>query len=563
MIEILSILIAAVISVLLFSRIGFGAVLGYLVAGVIIGPSVLELVTDPENIRHVGEFGVVFLLFMIGIEIKPQRLWLMRRAVFGLGGAQVLITGILITLVAFYAFGQPSSTAIIVGFGLALSSTAFAVQAMAEKNQLNTNWGRNSFAILLLQDLAVVPLLVLVPLLAAGSINLTASMGLAVLESAAIFVGVLLVGHYAITPALRLIASSKSSEVFTATALLLVLGFAWVMELAGLSMAMGAFVAGILLSESEFRHQIEADIDPFRGLLLGLFFMSVGMSVDLSVVFKNISLVFVGTIALLTFKTLIIFIITKIGKLNTGEAVRSAFLLSQAGEFGFVLFSLADLHQILPDGFSEPLISIIVLSMALTPGMIFLGETIAKRLSDKQTVAHTGIGDVKEDVVLIAGYGRVGQTVGKMLDLLGQKWVAVDLNVDKITNGRAKGHKIYYGDISQEKVLHALSSIQTKLIILTVDGIRATEKTIRAIKHLHPDMPIVVRAHDLKIGAKLETMGAIQVVPEVVETSFRLGASAIQLMGYDEHEIRQTIDNMRDDNYAAVWDVTESSTSSK
>ncbi len=557
MIEILSILIAAVISVLLFSRIGFGAVLGYLVAGVIIGPSVLELVIDPENIRHVGEFGVVFLLFMIGIEIKPQRLWLMRRAVFGLGGAQVLITGILITLVAFYIFEQPSSTAIIVGFGLALSSTAFAVQAMAEKNQLNTNWGRNSFAILLLQDLAVVPLLVLVPLLAAGSINLTASMGLAALEAAGIFVGVLLAGHYAITPALRLIASSKSSEVFTAMALLLVLGFAWVMELAGLSMAMGAFVAGILLSESEFRHQIEADIEPFRGLLLGLFFMSVGMSVDLSVVFKNVSLVLAGTVALLLFKTLLIFAITKIGKLNTAEALRSAFLLSQAGEFGFVLFSLADQHEILPNGFSEPLISIIVLSMAVTPGMIFLGETIAKRFSDKQNMAQTEIGEIKEDVVLIAGYGRVGQTVGKMLDLLGQKWVAVDLNVDKITNGRAKGHKIYYGDISQEKVLHALSSIQTKLIILTVDGIRATEKSIRAIKHLHPNMPIVVRSHDLKTGAKLEAMGAAQVVPEVVETSIRLGASAIQTIGYDEQEIRQAIDSMRDDNYAAVWAEAE------
>jgi len=557
MVEILSILIAAVISVLLFSRIGFGAVLGYLFAGVIIGPSLLGLVTDAENIRHVGEFGVVFLLFMIGIEIKPQRLWLMRRMVFGIGGAQVFLTGAIITVVAIYGFDLPSSAAIIVGFGLALSSTAFAVQAMAEKNQLITNWGRTSFAVLLLQDLAVVPLLVLVPLLAAGSINLTASMGQAALESFAIFGTVLIVGRFAISPALRLIASSRSKEVFAATALLLVLGFSWVMEIAGLSMAMGAFVAGILLSESEFRHQIEADIEPFRGLLLGLFFMSVGMSVDLSAVMANLTLVFTGTAALLLFKTLLIFWIVRLGGLNTAEAIRSAFLLSQAGEFGFVLFALADTHNVLPDGFSEPLISIIVLSMAITPGMIFVGELIAKRISSGASPLSLDSSEGRDEVVLIAGYGRVGQTVGKMLDILEQKWVAIDLNVDRITNGRAKGHEIYFGDISQEKVLHALSTINPKLIILTVDGVRSTEKSIRAIKHLLPTVPIVVRSHDLKVGEKLKVMGAAHVVPEVVETSIRLGASAMQAMGYEEPEVRHAIDTMRDDDYGKVRSLDE------
>ena len=552
MVEILSILVAAVISVLLFSRIGFGAVLGYLVAGVIIGPSLLGLVTDAENIRHVGEFGVVFLLFMIGIEIKPQRLWLMRRMVFGVGGAQVFLTGAIITIVAIYGFDLPASAAIIVGFGLALSSTAFAVQAMAEKNQLITNWGRTSFAVLLLQDLAVVPLLVLVPLLAAGSINLTASMGLAALESFAIFGTVLIVGRFAISPALRLIASSRSKEVFAATALLLVLGFAWIMELAGLSMAMGAFVAGILLSESEFRHQIEADIEPFRGLLLGLFFMSVGMSVDLSAVMTNLTLVFTGTAALLLFKTILIFGIVRAGGLNTAEAIRSAFLLSQAGEFGFVLFALADTHNVLPDGFSEPLISIIVLSMAITPGMIFVGESIAKRISSNSSLPSLDSSEARDEVVLIAGYGRVGQTVGKMLDILEQKWIAIDLNVDRITNGRAKGHEIYYGDISQEAVLHAVSALNPKMIVLTVDGIHAAEKSIRAIKHLLPTIPIVVRSHDLKVGEKLKLMGATHVVPEVVETSFRLGASAMQAMGYEEKEVRHAINVMRDDNYGKV-----------
>jgi len=557
MIEILSILFAAVLAVLLFNRIGFGAVLGYLVAGVIIGPGVLQIVTDAENIRHVGEFGVVFLLFLIGIEIKPQRLWVMRRSVFGLGGTQVLVTGAILGACAHFFFGLTTSTSIIVGFGLALSSTAFAVQAMAEKNQLITNWGRTSFSILLLQDLAVVPLMVLVPLLAADTFDLTASMGLAVLESIAIFFAVLLIGKYAINPALRLIASSKNKEAFAAMALLLVLGFASIMEVAGLSMAMGAFVAGILLSESEYRHQIEADIDPFRGLLLGLFFMSVGMSIDLDVVADNISLVFIGTFALIALKAMIIFVIVRVGKLDLGDSLRSSFLLCQSGEFGFVLFSLADGHNLIPDGFLEPLISVIVLSMAITPGMIMVSERLAKTFSSHEKMNETCKPTEEEHAVIIAGYGRVGQTIGKMLDLLERKWVAVDLNVAKINTGRSEGKKVYYGDVAQEKVLHAIGASKAKLIILTVDNVQATEKSIRAIRMHYPNLPIVVRAHDLEIADKFKALGATYVVPEVVESSIRLGLSATEAMGVDGKEMRAMLDELRADDYAEMKQMLE------
>jgi len=556
MIEILSILFAAVVAVLLFSRIGFGAVLGYLVAGVIIGPSALGLVTDPENIRHVGEFGVVFLLFLIGIEIKPQRLWVMRKMVFGLGGAQVLLSGLVIGVCVHFFLGLETPTSIIVGLGLALSSTAFGIQAMADKNQLITNWGRHSFSVLLLQDLAVVPLLVLVPILAADTFNLTASMGLAVLESVCIFLAVLLIGKFAINPVLRLIAKSGSKEVFAAMALLLVLGFATIMEVAGLSMAMGAFVAGILLSESEYRHQIEADIEPFRGLLLGLFFMSVGMSINLTVVVDNLGLVFIGTFILISIKAAIIFVIMRVGKLEVSESLRSAFLLCQSGEFGFVLFSLADIHGIIPDGFLEPLVSVVVLSMAVTPGLIIVSENLAKKVSKPEKIndGHAHIPD--EGTIIIAGYGRVGQTIGKMLNLMERPWVAVDLNVDKITNGRAQGNKIYYGDVSQEKVLHAVGAAKAKLAILTVDNVQATEKSIRAIKHHYPDLPIVVRAHDLKIGSKFSALGASYVVPEVVESSIRLGLAATDAMGIEEFEMDGILDTMRADNYAEMKEIS-------
>ncbi|MCK5167917.1 MAG: cation:proton antiporter, partial [Rhodospirillaceae bacterium] len=277
MVEILSLLVAAVAAVLLFNRLGLGSVLGYLAAGAVVGPAGFALVNDPDNMRHIGELGVVFLLFLIGIEIKPKRLWVMRRMVFGFGGAQVLLTGLVLAAIAYFVFGINYAQSFIVGFGLALSSTAFGLQILSDENQMSSRWGRSSFAILLLQDLAVVPLMVIIPILAIGSMNLSESMGLAVLESAAIFLAVLVIGHYAVNPLLHAIARSRNSDAFVAAALLLVLGFAWTMEQIGLSMAMGAFIAGVMLAESQYRHQIEADVLPFRGLLLGLFFMSVGM----------------------------------------------------------------------------------------------------------------------------------------------------------------------------------------------------------------------------------------------------------------------------------------------
>ncbi|WP_417451391.1 monovalent cation:proton antiporter-2 (CPA2) family protein, partial [Kordiimonas sp.] len=306
LIEILALMAVAVLSATIFARLGFGAILGYLVGGMLIGPWGLGLIHDPTQIAHLGEFGVVFLLFLIGIELKPARLWVMRRQVFGLGSAQLLLTGAVLSFIAYAALPLEPATAALVGLGLALSSTAFGIQLLAAKNQLSSQWGRAGFSILLLQDLAVVPLLALVPLLAKGEATVGASLGLAILETMAILAGVVIAGRLAINPLFRMVAANKTPEVFTGFALLLVLGFGWFMESIGLSMAMGAFIAGLLMSESEFRHQVEVDIMPFRGLLLGLFFMAVGMGINFGALATQTWLILAMLAGLLTVKAVII-----------------------------------------------------------------------------------------------------------------------------------------------------------------------------------------------------------------------------------------------------------------
>ncbi len=534
MVEILAMLAAAVIAVLLFNRLGLGTIIGYLAAGAAIGPSGLQLVTDPDDIRHVGEFGVVFLLFMIGIEIKPRRLWVMRKVLLGLGGAQVLLTGLAFSLIARMVVDLPWATAGVIGFGLALSSTAFAVQIMSDKGQLSTQWGRASFSILLMQDLAVVPLVALVPLIASGGFDLSESVGLAVLESLAILAGVLAVGRFATGPALKLIARERSEEAFAAAALLLVLGTAWLMDVAGLSMAMGAFVAGTLMAENEYRHQIVADIEPFRGLLLGLFFLSVGMAIDPNAIIGHLSLVVGGTLALLGLKTLIVFVIARLARLDTGGSIRAAFLLSQAGEFGFVLFTLADNDGILPDGWLEPLVSIAILSMALTPLMTRLGGWLADRLGSHPTSEEAARAEAGP--VVIVGFGRGGAMVGRMLGSVEVPWVGVDRDVDRVTAGRAAGHRIFFGDSTREDLLRAVGVPRARLVVVTLDDTEAAAKVVRAVYRLRADLPILARAKDSATADLFRQLGATQAVPETLEASIRLGRIALDTLGVRARE---------------------------
>lgn len=557
MVEILSLLAAAVASVLLFNRLGLGSVLGYLVAGALVGPAGFALVQNPDNMRHIGEFGVVFLLFIIGIEIKPQRLWVMRRPVFGFGGTQVMITGLVLAGIVNFTVDVTYAQSFIVGFGLALSSTAFGLQILADENQLTARWGRSSFAVLLFQDLAVVPLMVLIPILAAGSMNLSQSMGLAVLEAAAIFVAVLVVGRYAVNPLLRAIARCKNADALVAAALLLVLGFAWAMEQIGLSMAMGAFIAGVLLADSEYRHQVEADVLPFRGLLLGLFFMSIGMTLDPTTLAANWQVVLGGAVAMLMVKTALIVCLAPMAKLSLVEALRSGFLLSQAGEFGFVLFSLAGSQGLLNADLIEPLLSMIVLSMAATPVMVRIGNALAERYgkADADVVAS----EVTEEprAVLIAGFGRVGKTIASLLEATNIPCIAIDKNADSVTQGRREGYQVFFGDASRPDVLRAVGAKHARLMVVTLDDPEVAVRLIRTMNHLYPDVPLRARSHNWNVADRFESLGIAHSIPDTVESSLRLGAITLEAAGVSEEDRHALFENLSAENYAKMrtWET--------
>ena len=552
MVEILSLLAAAVLAVVISTRLGLGSVLGYLAAGALIGPFGLGLISDAENMRHIGEFGVVFLLFMIGIEMKPQRLLVMRHLVFGLGGLQVVLSGIALAALAHWALALSYQTALVVGFGLALSSTAFGVQLLSDRNELTSHYGRNSFAILLFQDLAVVPLLVLLPLLALSEITVTASMGLAVLQAVAIIAGVLLIGRFAIGPVMHVIAKAGNNDTFVAMALLLVLGFAWGKEYVGLSLAMGAFIAGVLLADSQYRHQIEADMLPFRGLLLGLFFMSVGMSLNPVPVLENAGLVLGGTALLLVLKAVMIIGLSRLWGMPLDVGIRSGFLLSQAGEFGFVLFTLAAVHGVLPDEMLDPLIAVIVLSMAATPLMVWVGNRLALRVN---TIAPDAVHiDVaaSERPVLIAGFGRVGETVANMLSAADVPYVAIDADADCVNAARRRGYHVVFGVASRPEILRTVGAEHARLIVVTLDDPKAAEGMVRAARRLYPHVPVHVRARDWEVADTLTEIGAEHAMPEVVEASLRLGAAALEAAGVDEDRRRALFEDLSAENYAKM-----------
>lgn len=552
MVEILCLLAAAVVAVLISTRLGLGSQLGYLAAGAVIGPFGIGLITEAENLRHIGEFGVVFLLFMIGIEMKPQRLWIMRRLVFGLGGLQVMTTGAVLAAGAHLIFGLDIIISTVTGFGLALSSTAFGVQMLSERNELTSHHGRNSFAVLLFQDLAVVPLIVLLPLISIGEAEVTTSMGLAIIQAAAIILCVVLAGRYAIGPVMHAIARIGNSDTFVAMALLVVLGFAWVMNQVGLSLALGAFMAGVMLAESEYRHQIEADILPFRGLLLGLFFMSVGMSLDPQPLIDHTLYILTATLALLVLKSLITIALSLLFRVPYAVAIRSGFILSQAGEFGFVLFSLALAEQIMPAELVDMLIAVIVLSMMLTPGMVWLGARIADRIA-LSTPGEVD-GAVAEDVrpVLIAGFGRVGETVANMLTAADVPYVAIDADADRVRRARRHGYHVYFGSAGRPEVLRSVGAKHARLIVVTLDDPKVAEGMVRTVRRIYPHVPIHVRAHDWDVADTFAELGVDHAMPETVEASLRLGAAALEAAGVDVEKRRALFEELSAENFAKM-----------
>ncbi len=551
LLEILALIAVAVAAATLFSRLGLGTILGYLVGGMLIGPWGIGLIQDAQQIAYLGEFGVIFLLFLIGIELKPARLWVMRKQVFGLGSAQLVVTGLVLFGAAHLLLGIEAGQALLIGLGLALSSTAFGVQFLAAKNQLATQWGRSGFAILLMQDLAVVPLLALVPLLAGGEVTLGASFGIALLEAIVILIGVIFIGRIAINPLFRLVAAIKTPEVFTGFALLLVLGFGWLMEHIGLSMAMGAFIAGLLMAESEFRHQAEIDIMPFRGLLLGLFFMSVGMGINFNTLADLAGPIAAALILILIIKAIAIVGLTRFMGLSLPESIKTGTLLAQAGEFGFVIFNYAKLEGVLEGQVVEALMAIIALSMAVTPLLFSLGIWLSRRMVDEQA-AQLPTPEKNEDAnkqVIVAGFGRVGTTVARILSELKIPFTAVDLDPGNIKRARDAGFRAIYGDAARPEILRALGAEKAALLLVTVDDPKAAERIILSTKRTCPHLPTYVRTHNPTAARALKALGATHTVPETLEASLSLGAEVARAFDVKEESIRDILKSLRADDY--------------
>ncbi|MCP3867326.1 MAG: universal stress protein [Gammaproteobacteria bacterium] len=542
--DILILLTAAVFAVPLFQRLGLGAVLGFLIAGALVGPWGMGFIVAVDEIRHLAEFGVIFLLFIIGIELKPSRLWVMRRSVFGLGTAQVLITGVIITLGAL-AFGVPIRSALVVGFGLALSSTAFGLQLLSDKGDLGTAYGRSAFAILLLQDLAIVPLMALLPLLATRGLTITQDLELATLESVLIIIGVFILGRVLLRPVLRLVAGSRRNpEIFTATGILLVLGTSWLTDWAGLSMALGAFLGGLLLADSRYRHQIMADIQPFRGLLLGLFFMSVGMSINFSLLNQQGILVAVLLGGLLLLKAIILWALCRITGRSHSESVQVALLLAQAGEFGFILFGLANMLGVMEGELYQLLLLTIALSMAATPLLVKLSPWLGRALASSPSVAAPPgkLIPVSQNHVIIAGFGRIGAYLARNLAKAGIPHLVLENNPARVARAQASGYPVFFGDASSIEVLRSAGAAKASLVVFAMDHMESIGQAVVAAREAFPDLPVYARAWDTRMAQRLLAAGVTYAIPENVVTGMQLTRDVLQASGMSAETTAQLVD---------------------
>lgn len=547
LVRVVTLLAAAVIAVPLFKRLGLGSVLGYLAAGLIIGPFGLKFFDDPQAIIHVAELGVVMFLFVIGLEMKPSHLWNLRRQIFGLGSMQVILAAAMLTFVGI-AFGFPWQVAFVSASGFVLTSTAIVMQVLGERHELATPQGQSMVSILLFEDLLIVPLLAVVAFMAPTVPTATADTSLwSKLGMAALSLAILVAaGRWLLNPMFRVLAKSKAREVMTAAALLVVLGAALLMEWGGLSMAMGAFLAGVLLSESSFRHQLEADIEPFRGLLLGLFFLGVGMALDLNVVAQNWKLIVSGVLALMAAKAAVIYGVARLAKSSHADALERAVLMAQGGEFAFVLFSAAASQGVISGTVNANMTAIVVLSMALTP--LFL--IIHGRFSRKSGINLEGVESLNGDEalrgnVLIIGFGRVGQIASQAPIAYGAQISIIDNNPDIIRQADKDGFKVYYGDGAREDILHAAGAENADCILICIDDAHATTRIVEIAKHVCPNTRLIVRAFDREHAFELVKAQADFFVRETFEAAMSIGNEAVKMLGADESQSAEICERVR------------------
>ena len=544
---------AAVIAVPLFQSLGLGAIPGFLVAGIVLGPSGLGYIENYDEIANLAELGVVLLLFVIGIEINPSRLWKMKGLVLGLGSLQVLITGCLITVIAHEILHSSWKISLLIGSALALSSTAFVLQLLTEKKMLSSEFGRPSVAVLLLQDLAVIPLLAFVSLMATPELTIAEDVFLAVAEALIILVLVIITARYILNPLLNRLARFGSPEIFTASALLLVLGSAQVMENIGLSMAMGAFTAGLLIADSSYRHQIIAEIQPFRGLLLGLFFMSMGMSLNLKLFLDHPLVLLVIVVALMAVKFITLWPLARVFGIQEKTSISIALLLAQSGEFALVLFALAKGMELLDETLFQHLLIIVLLSMLATPAL----EKMAYRifLSTRKSItplSDVEIGMTEQDVkpVILAGFGRMGHKIGHIMESMKVPYVAIDSDVSLVDREREEGKSVYFGDAQRPEVLRAAGVADAPLVIVAIADLETTERVVSSLHAAFPHMPIFARGHDIMKCQELRALGAHFTVSETLEASAELARAALLHMGVEAPEVEVVLEDLRNDYYA-------------
>lgn len=540
---------SAVVAVPLFKRIGLGSVLGYLAAGLLIGPFGLKLFDDPQGIIHLAELGVVMFLFVIGLEMKPAHLWSLRKQIFGLGSMQVLIAAFMLTLVGM-AFGFSWQVSFVSASGFVLTSTAIVMQVLGERNELASSRGQKMVSILLFEDLLIVPLLAIVAFLAPTdpSVVVEKPPVWQQLGTALLSLGILVAaGLWLLNPLFRILAKAKAREVMTGAALFVVLGAALLMEWGGLSMAMGAFTAGVLLSESSFRHQLETDIEPFRGLLLGLFFLGVGMALDLNVVAQNWQIIVAGVFSLMIAKGIVIYIVARVAKSSKADAIDRAVLMAQGGEFAFVLYAAAASQGVIDGTVHANMTAVIVLSMALTPIFVIIQQKIfsKKGIIDLNGVESVLEGEEMRGNVLIIGFGRMGQIASQAPLAVGAKITIIDNNPDTIRTAEKYGFKVYYGDGSREDVLHAAGAYNADCVLICLDNHQVATQIVHSIKHHSPTTKTVVRARDHHHAYELIDANTDYFVREAFEAGVEMGGKALKALGMDLEEVEEHKNKIR------------------
>lgn len=554
--SIVILLSVSVFVVILFKKLKLSPVLGYFVAGAIIGEHGLEIVRH-EQISTIGEYGVVFLLYAIGLELSLTRLRAMRQYVFGLGGMQVVLTSVILAGIISLIDDNGSRTAVLVGGGLALSSTAVVLQILDDSKSSSTQVGRISFAILLLQDFAVVPLLVVTPKLAGSNLSsIPYAIALSIGKAAIALIVIFIVGRMFFRPIFRLISSdseSSNNELFIAMTLLIALASAFGTDFAGLSLELGAFTAGVLVAETEYQRKAEESIYPFKGLLLGLFFMSVGMTIDIKEIYANINSILIFTFGLVSIKALIVTALCTLFRFNTGVSIHSGLMLAQGGEFAFILFKLGMREGIIPDDLGNLLLLVVTCSMALTPLLALLGSKLELMLSyDKesspQDILEKGTRDMNNHVI-IAGFGRVGKMVARILDAENINYIIIDINSDNVKEEEVNGFPIFKGDISNYSTLLAAGADRALGVILAISNKVTQKKALKNISKNFPQLCSIVRSPDLRDANELYELGATIIVPEDYETGLQLGGAILKAIGVNEHEITRTKEQFRAGNY--------------